>query len=110
MKFSFIRFFREELAWLASHDRPYYALFVSSLRSGVLVVDMLRGERLDAYMEQYRNIEKKPCCAELFLDVMARHSQGFVTAYCNSSEDEPYIKLSKQAREILPKYIPELRR
>lgn len=110
MKFSFIRLFREELAWLAAHDRPYYALFVSALRSGVLAVDMLRGERLDAYVQQYRTIEKKPCCAELLLDVMAKRSSGFVEAHCGSSEVDPYIKLSKHARQLLPQYIPELAR
>lgn len=110
MKFSFIRFFREELAWLAAHDLPYYELFISALRNGVLVVDMLRGERLDAYIQQYRNIEKKPCCAELLLDVMAKRSSGFVEAHCGSSEVEPYIKLSEQACELLPQYIPELAR
>jgi hypothetical protein len=108
MKFSFIRFFREELAWLAAHDRPYYDLLLSYLRSGHIPVDALKGDRLDTYVCEYRTIEHKPCCAELLLSVMSKRSGGFVEFTFVPDEDESYVVLSLDARQLLPKYIPEL--
>jgi len=71
---------------------------------------VLRGDRLDVYVREYRIIEHKPCCAELLLSVMSERSGGFVEFTFVPDEDESYVALSPAARQLLPKYIPELAR